>query len=200
MTLTLAWLVSGHSTGGGVASDTAASPGPGEEKPFPKFLPLERKLTYFSYESYPPDVLVSSGYLENLTIEQCAEAEKQIPLTTLANGTLRVVGWSQTVLKPKTGTFLLAGSIPSLKDIRIFLGDQPEKFAEGYRSVIIEAHGTESFHLRTCYPLKHSVYRGHILCSFPRRTNMVEHLAISRLNGESERRCGRCLYSQPTGP
>jgi hypothetical protein len=32
-------------------------------------------------------------------------------------------------------------SMPSLKDIRQFLGQQPEKYAEGFRSINIEVLG-----------------------------------------------------------
>jgi hypothetical protein len=133
MASTLSW--SGYSTGGGDISDSS------DDDPFPTFLPLEQTLGYSAYESSAPDDPFSTSYLARLTIHQSIDTTTQIP-PILPDNTLRLVDWSQTI--PGISCFLLTESlIPSLKDVRIFLGDMPAKFAEGYRSVIVEAQGRQ---------------------------------------------------------
>jgi len=56
---------------------------------------------------------------------------------------MQFLRWSREV--PTTHNFLLAGaSIPCLEDVRQFLGDFPEKFAEGYRSVEVKVQSKYS--------------------------------------------------------
>jgi hypothetical protein len=125
-------ILSGHLDGGNaVRSDLAL-----DDKPFPIFTSV---LTYSSYESSSEEVTFSSAYLANLTIQQCVDSAAKIP-PVLPDDTVRLIGWSRTV--PDTNHFLLVeDSIPSLNDIRKFLGDQPAQFAQGYRGVVIEAQG-----------------------------------------------------------
>ena len=58
----------------------------------------------------------------------------------LPGGTVKIRGWSET--EPTASHFLLVNNtIPSLGDVRTFLGDQPSKFGAGYRSVVLQAYG-----------------------------------------------------------
>lgn len=103
---------------------------------------------YTAYESPSSDALYSADSLASLTIRDSIDLLTKFP-PILPDKTLRVVGWSQNV--PATDNFFLARhSIPSLKDVRQFLGDQPEKFAQGYRGVVVEAKG-EIMHSLSCY-------------------------------------------------
>jgi hypothetical protein len=114
-----------------------------DEKPFPSFDPLDVDL-YSSYELSPPDVPFSAGFLKKLTVQQCIDTATALPFPrVLPDGSLRVIGWSPVV--PTTSCFLLAASsMPSMKDIRQFLGQQPEKYTEGFWSVNIEVLGKTS--------------------------------------------------------
>lgn len=103
-------------------------------------LELEQVETFHSYELSSSDVPFSSGHLAAITIGQCAADELQIP-AVLPEGTLKFLGWSRVV--PEENRFLLMGtSIPCLKDVRLFLGETPEAYIKGYRSVVIEVKGT----------------------------------------------------------
>jgi len=83
--------------------------------------------------------LYSADSLASLTIRDSIDLLAKFP-PILPDKTLHVVGWSHNV-PAITDFFLTRHSIPSLKDVRQFLGDQLEKFSQGYRGVIIEAEG-----------------------------------------------------------
>ena len=102
---------------------------------------IVRPLTtsYTAYESSSSDVLFSADSLANLTIRESIDLLEKFP-PVLRDKTLRLVGWSQNV-PPTDNFFLASNSIPSLKDVRQFIGDQPEKFSQGCRGVVVEAQG-----------------------------------------------------------
>jgi hypothetical protein len=120
------------SSGGSTSGDSSD-----EDDPFNVVQPMTT--SYTAYESSPADLLFSADSLASLTIRQSIDVFAKFP-PVLREKTLRLVGWSQKI--PPTDNFFLAGnSIPCLKDVRQFLGDQPEKFSQGYRGVVIEADG-----------------------------------------------------------
>ena len=101
-------------------------------------LPLSMGFT--AYESSPLDIAFSAGSLATLTIQESLDLLAKFP-PVLPDKTLRVVGWSKAV--PEADNFFLVNhSIPSLKDIRQFLGDGPETFAQGYHGVVVEVQGS----------------------------------------------------------
>jgi hypothetical protein len=92
---------------------------------------------YSTYESSPGDVVFSQGFLNAVTVQQCLDVT--IP-PVLPDARVRLVGWSRVV--PSASHFLIAGGCtPSLRDIRLFIGDMSEQFAQGNRSVVIEVQG-----------------------------------------------------------
>ena len=99
----------------------------------------DSKMGYAAYESAPPEVRFSYEYIEQLTVSQIMSSDFNIP-PALPDGAIDLVRWS--VEEPTRSQLLLIdGKIPSLHDTRVFLGDQPAKFQDGYRSVVLQAKG-----------------------------------------------------------
>ena len=110
-----------------------------EESLSPYIIPIQYKTGYPAYESAPPDVPFSEGFIKALTVGQCRAPGFSIP-PALPNGTVKFIGWSET--EATSDHFLLVdAAVPSLKDVRVFLGDQQSRFIGGYRSVIVSVRG-----------------------------------------------------------
>jgi hypothetical protein len=92
---------------------------------------------YYTYECSPKEVPFSFFHLNSLTIRQCIDIV--IP-AILPDNHVQLVGWSR-VEPVAGGHFLLNGCIPSLNDIRVFLGDMCKEFGRGNRCVVVEAQG-----------------------------------------------------------
>jgi hypothetical protein len=79
-----------------------------------------------------------TGFIVTITVQECLSIA--MPLLLLKTS-ICVVGWSKKV--PETAYPTLPGfTVPSLADLWCFIGDQPEKFAAGFCSVILEIMGT----------------------------------------------------------
>jgi hypothetical protein len=108
---------------------------------------FQSKTGYSAYESAPSDVRFSEDYIEQLTIGHLMALDFNIP-HALVEGAVKLAGWS--LEEPTTSQFLLAdGRIPSLRDIRTFLGHQPIMYREGFRSVVVETQGTRILYRST---------------------------------------------------
>ena len=101
----------------------------------------DRKTGYSAYELPPPKVCFSHEYIEQLTVRQLMSSDFDIP-PALPDGAIKLVEWSvEEPAAASSQVLLIDGKIPSLRDTRVFLGDQPAKFRDGYRSVVLQAKG-----------------------------------------------------------
>jgi hypothetical protein len=120
-------------------------------------LPIKFKSEYAVYESAPREVKFSEDFIAALTIGDCMEPDFHIP-SALPDDFVKLVDWSTEEPAPASDHFLLIDSkVPSLADVRVFLGDQPARFRDGFRSVILEARG-KALHDRDSdsqWPLNH---------------------------------------------
>jgi hypothetical protein len=113
-----------------------------DESPPPFIIPIkyEQKTGYTAYESAPPEVRFSHEYIKQLTVQQLMSSDFNIP-PALPDGAVKLVGWSVEEPAASSQLLLIDGKIPSLRDTRVFLSDQPVKFRDGYRSVVLQAKG-----------------------------------------------------------
>ena len=110
-----------------------------EEFLSPYIIPIQYKTGYPAYESALLDVLFFEGFIKALTVRQCRAPGFSIP-PALPNGTVKFIGWSET--EATSNHFLLVeAAVPSLKDVRVFLGDQQSRLIGGYRCIIISVRG-----------------------------------------------------------
>ena len=103
---------------------------------------FQSKTGYSTYESAPSDVRFSEEYIEQLTVGHLMAPDFHIP-HALAEGAVELVGWSPE--EPTTGQMpmlLTDGRIPSLRDIRTFLSEQSVRYRDGFRSAVVQVHGT----------------------------------------------------------
>jgi hypothetical protein len=105
----------------------------------PYILPIKYKSGYAAYECAAREVDFSEDFIAELTVGDCMAPDFHIPLA-LPDGFVKLVDWSTD--EPASDHFLLVDNkVPSLADVRVFLSDQPIKFRDGFRSVILEAQG-----------------------------------------------------------
>jgi hypothetical protein len=155
----------------------------------PYVIPIRFKTGYSAYESAPRDVPFSEEYIKELSVRQCTSPNFGIP-PALPVGTVKLCGWSET--EPTDSHFLLVnGAIPSLGDVRAFLGDQPSKFAGGYRSVLLQAHGEildaskQAGLVDSPSFATHSI-RNRLHRTFSRCAPLVQRRTVSRPRAESQ--------------